>query len=51
MEYTAVGKFTIYIAIFLFRGIYKNLYCRFLFSDVYPKTYKQIILRVDFVNY
>ena len=51
MEYIAVGKFTIYIAIFLFRGIYKNLYCRFLFSDVYPKTYKQIIRRVDFVNY
>ena len=25
-----------------FRGIYINLYCRFLFSDVYLKTYKQI---------
>ena len=24
------------------RGIYINLYCRFLFSDVYLKTYKQI---------
>ena len=34
-----------------FRGIYKNLYCRFLFSDVYPKTYKPINPRVDFVNY
>ena len=33
------------------RGIYINLYCRFLFSDVYLKTYKQINRRVDFVNY
>ena len=35
----------------IFRGIYINLYCCFLFSDVYLKTYKQINRRVDFVNY
>ena len=34
-----------------FRSIYKNLYCRFLFSDVYPKSSKQINRGVDFLNY
>ena len=34
-----------------FRSIYKNLYCRFLFSDVYPKSYKQINRGIDFLNY
>ena len=41
-----------YVAIFFFRSIYKKLYCHFLFSDVYPKTYtKQINRGVNFVNY